>query len=306
MILLLLVPPALVAASFLVHRRKAPASRPLLWATLVLGVAATERALAHEPPAVRMAGMVVVAFLAVKAMVGEEEKRDGMEPLPFGRWLRFATLWIGMRPRLFATRGRRPVAGARDLLVRGATRLAAGILLVFAAALVGTSRASDVLLGGGLLLVFHFGACTLLAAAWRARGIRCDPIVKEPARSRSLTEFWSRRWNVAYSEMCTILLYRPLAGRVGRRTSVALVFLFSGFLHEMAISLPVRAGYGLPTLYFALHGVLVLVEEALARRGRPLRGLLGRIWTLFWIVAPLPILFHRPFVTQVLRPLLGS
>jgi alginate O-acetyltransferase complex protein AlgI len=71
----------------------------------------------------------------------------------------------------------------------------------------------------------------------------------------------------------------------------------------MAISLPVNAGYGLPTAYFALHGSLVLFEEALARRGKPIRGLAGRIWAYFWIFAPLPILFHRQFVTGVLLPL---
>jgi alginate O-acetyltransferase complex protein AlgI len=63
----------------------------------------------------------------------------------------------------------------------------------------------------------------------------------------------------------------------------------------MAISLPVRAGFGMPFLYFALHGALALLEPK-----RP-----GRAWTAFWILAPLPLLFHRPFVTRVLWPLIG-
>lgn len=301
MTFLLLAPPALVLAGLLVHRRRAPAPRALLWAALVLSVAGAERLLSPEPPLLRMAGMIVCAFLVVKVMVGEEEKRDGMAPLPPLRWLQFATLWIGMRPRLFAASRRGPVAGARDLAVRGATRLLAGLLLVAASRLPGP--VSDAVLGAGLLLVFHFGSCTLLAAAWRAKGVRCDAIVREPWRSKSLSDFWSRRWNLAYSEMCTILLYRPLAGRAGRAASVLLVFLFSGLLHELAISVPVRAGYGLPTLYFAAHGLAVLAEEALARRGRPLKGLAGRAWALVWILAPLPVLFHAPFVAGVLRPL---
>lgn len=302
--LLLLAPPALVALGLLVHRRRAALPRAALWAALVLVVVTAERVTAPEPPLIRMLGIVVCAFLVVKVMVGEEEKRDGMSPLPAARWLAFATLWIGMRPRLFAARRRG--APVRDLVVRGAIFLACGVLLVAAARAMGAGLVSDALLGGGLLLVFHFGGCTLLAAAWRARGVRCDPIVREPWMSRSLTDFWSRRWNLAYSEMCTILLYRPLAGRVGRGTSVLLVFLFSGLLHEMAISLPVGAGYGLPTLYFAAHGVLVLAEEALARRGRPLRGLAGRVWAIAWILGPTPILFHRPFVEGVLRGVLPA
>jgi len=300
MILLLLAPPALLGLGFLVHRRRAPAPRALLWAALVAGVAGAERFLAHAHPVLRMAGMAVTAFLVVKVMVGEEEKRDGMEPLPLGRWLAFATLWLGMRPRLFAARRRRTVPGARDLAIRGAIRLAAGVALLVAARLPGPGHLSDVLLGAGLLLVFHFGGCTILAGAWRAIGVRCDPIVREPWKSKSLGDFWSRRWNLAYSEMCTILLFRPLKGRVGRGVAVLLVFLFSGLLHEMAISLPVKAGYGLPTLYFALHGVLVLVESRL-----PLRGVAGRAWAYLWVLAPLPVLFHRPFVDGVLRPLAG-
>jgi alginate O-acetyltransferase complex protein AlgI len=84
-------------------------------------------------------------------------------------------------------------------------------------------------------------------------------------------------------------------------------FLFSGLLHELAISLPVRAGFGLPLLYFAIHGALMLTERGLERAGRPVyrRPGLGRAWTTFWLVAPLPILFHRPFLRGVVWPILG-
>jgi alginate O-acetyltransferase complex protein AlgI len=66
----------------------------------------------------------------------------------------------------------------------------------------------------------------------------------------------------------------------------------------MAISLPVRAGYGLPLLYFAIHGALVLVERALGRG-------LGRVWTLAALALPLPLLFHRPFLEGIVWQLVG-
>jgi hypothetical protein len=31
----------------------------------------------------------------------------------------------------------------------------------------------------------------------------------------------------------------------------------------------------------------------------------GRPWALAWLVLPLPILFHRPFLAGVLWPLIG-
>jgi hypothetical protein len=84
-------------------------------------------------------------------------------------------------------------------------------------------------------------------------------------------------------------------------------FLFSGLLHELAISVPARGGYGLPTLYFALHGGLLRLE----RRIGVLENAPGntewarRVWTLGWLALPLPLLFHRPFLQQVIWPIVG-
>jgi hypothetical protein len=73
----------------------------------------------------------------------------------------------------------------------------------------------------------------------------------------------------------------------------------------MAISVPVGAGYGLPLAYFLGHGLLVLVERTLASSGFVFAGWVGRCWTALWVLAPLPLLFHRPFLAGVLWPLLG-
>ena len=63
-------------------------------------------------------------------------------------------------------------------------------------------------------------------------------------------------------------------------------------MHELAITVPARGGYGLPSIYFCLHAVLARV---------PLRG---RIWTAACVLAPLPLLVPAAFVDGVLRPLL--
>jgi hypothetical protein len=71
---------------------------------------------------------------------------------------------------------------------------------------------------------------------------------------------------------------------------------------------PVDRGYGLPLSYFALHGLLRLTEQRLERAGHPIsrHAWVGRAWTIFWLVLPLPILFHRPFLAGVIWPLLGA
>jgi D-alanyl-lipoteichoic acid acyltransferase DltB (MBOAT superfamily) len=122
-----------------------------------------------------------------------------------------------------------------------------------------------------------------------------------------LSEFWGRRWNLAFSEMTALAVFRPLRGVVGPQPATVAAFLFSGLLHELAISLPARAGYGLPLLYFALHAGAMQMETALSRRGRPVDSIrwVGRVWTLAWLVLPLPVLFHRPFLRGCVWPLIG-
>jgi hypothetical protein len=84
-------------------------------------------------------------------------------------------------------------------------------------------------------------------------------------------------------------------------------FIFSGILHEIALSVPVNAGYGLPTLYFIIQGSLVLIERVLSHNKLSFlqNKIYARVWTLFWVIAPMPLLFHTEFIKQVLWPLAG-
>ena len=56
-----------------------------------------------------------------------------------------------------------------------------------------------------------------------------------------------------------------------------------------------------------LHGFLMTVEARLAKASRPIDRVpwIGRIWTFTWLLAPLAILFHRPFLIGVVWPLIG-
>jgi alginate O-acetyltransferase complex protein AlgI len=200
----------------------------------------------------------------------------------------------------------------------GLIRLAAGIALIALARMIWLDAPSSlsmdkarilatVVLLPGLSLVLHFGVFNLLAGAWRLAGVDVRPLFRTPLEARTLGEFWSRRWNLAFVEMTALAVYRPLAGRLGRGAATIVAFLFSGLLHELAISVPVRAGYGLPMLYFVLHSGLVLIERRLEHDGRPIERLggLSHVRTLGWLVLPLPLLFHPYFLQGVVWPILG-
>jgi alginate O-acetyltransferase complex protein AlgI len=303
---------ATLAAGLGIRRMpRAAAARAAAWALVVVSVALVERLCAAQPAGFRMLALIGTLLYAMKAVVTVDGMEPGRPPLSAARWLAFAALWPGMRPTPFATAGDAPLPGAGALFLRGLVRLAVGLTLVALARLAWASTGSRFLATAlalpGLSFILHFGIFNVVAGAWRRTGVDVHALFREPLLSRSLAEFWGRRWNLAFSEMTAIGVYRPLSRLAGKPTAMAVAFLFSGLLHELAISLPVRAGFGLPLLYFAIHGALMLAERALERAGRPVyrRPAVGRAWTTFWLVAPLPILFHRPFLRGVVWPILG-
>ena len=278
-----------------------------IWLLVVAAGLGVERLVAGQPPVVRMGALIGISLALLKALMVLEEGARGMARLGSRPWLGFAAGWPGMDPRPFSVPRGETVPGARALLLRGVVQGTLGLLVLV---LARHASATAPGLGSslslvGLSLVLHFGVCHLLAGGWQLAGVPCRPLFRAPLRAESLGEFWSRRWNLAFSEMTAIAVYRPLVAPLGRGVALVAAFLFSGLLHELAISVPVRAGYGLPTAYFALHGGLVLAERALAAAGRPVGGVAGRVWTLVWLVAPLPILFHGPFREGIVHPLVG-
>jgi len=280
------------------------------WALVSVAVAAAAGLCAHQPPGIRMLGVIAVLLTAMKAVVVVEARAVNGLRLTLWQWLAFAT-WPGMQPAAFATSGKGPLPGARELLRCGVIRLVSGVALIGVSRLVWLGTASrtcaTIALLPGLSLVVHFGLFNIGAGLWRRCGVECDALFRAPLAARSLGEFWARRWNLAFSEMTAMAVYRPLLRRVGRAPATVAAFLFSGVLHELAISLPVRRGYGLPLAYFVVQGGLVLIERALQARGRAIAATrwAARVWVLGWLALPLPLLFHPPFLAGVIWPLIG-
>jgi len=114
----------------------------------------------------------------------------------------------------------------------------------------------------GLIFLLHFGSFHLIALFWQAMGIDAQPIMSKPILSRSLSEFWGRRWNLGFRQLAHEFIFLPLHRRFGVATTGFLVFILSGLIHDLVISVPARAGYGLPTAYFAIQGFGVAIERS--------------------------------------------
>lgn len=212
----------------------------------------------------------------------------------------FLFVWPGVFPGHF--RERRPAQTMDPARFLAAwTRMALGAASIVLLA-VYAPRIPDRALGiagvGALLLTIHLGAGDLLPWLLRWAGFAVPLLFDRPWAAASLTEFWSRRWNLAFVEMNRRFLLRPLHGYFGKRGSRFALFALSGVLHELGLSFPAGAGWGRPLGYFLLQGALVEVEE----RFRIVNPIVKRAWTWFWLIAPAPWLFHEPFRRTLIVP----
>ncbi|MDB5319470.1 MAG: rane protein [Phycisphaerales bacterium] len=222
------------------------------------------------------------------------------------RSLGYLLAWPGMDAKAFLGKGvaRRPLGRIAAVLMRV---LIGGVLLFGVARFV---PAGHPLLAGwiglvGLVLLLHFGLFDLLALSWQAAGVRAEAIMRAPLLARSLGDFWGTRWNRGFRDLVHGGIFTPLLKPLGPARATLAVFLVSGLVHDLIISLPARAGFGLPTLYFLLQGAGVLTEKSRWGR-RVLRGRAGRAFAIAVAALPAPILFHPPFVTRVIVPFMRA
>ena len=215
--------------------------------------------------------------------------------------------WPGFDAAGFFTRdaASRP---ARADWTGGAAKLLCGLalwLIVAPAVLPYSPMLAGWLAMIGIVLAMHFGGLHLLALFWRARGRDVRPIMNSPVLTESLSEFWGRRWNVAFRDFAHHAVFKPAARRWSAATGTWISFVFSGLVHELAISVPAGGGYGLPLAYFVLQGFGVFLERTLSRRGFNVRGgLRGWSFSALFLISAAVFLFHPPFVRNVIVPLI--
>jgi alginate O-acetyltransferase complex protein AlgI len=158
----------------------------------------------------------------------------------------------------------------------------------------------------GLALVLHFGLFHLMSLTWQAAGVDAKPLMQKPLNSRSLADLWGRRWNTGFNAIARELLFEPLVPRIGAVAATGVVFFASGVIHDLVISLPARGGYGLPTLYFMIQFVGLLVERTSALRRVRRSRILAWLYVAAVALLPAVLLFHPPFVKRVIIPFLHA
>ena len=246
-------------------------------------------AFVEAPPIVRF-------LLAIGAIIGLLRAldfwRDG-PPGAFAARLRHLALLFDTRLAAPRRPGLDPAAGAR-LAVAGITFLAAFAVVRSAAALPDAGRLPVRWLAGAVMGFAGFEALVALMLGLAALfGLRPPVLHDRPYVSRSLTEFWGRRWNRVVSGILRDRCYQPVA-RWSPGLGMIAAFAASALIHAYAaaVSLGSVAAAAWFTFFMA-QPALIAAERGLgARRWPPLAG---RAWTAaaLAVVAPL---FLEPFV----------
>jgi len=226
-----------------------------------------------------------------------------------GRSIAYLAAWPGMDAEAFLDPSRRPARPGVRQWLWAVAKTSFGVVLLWG---VARRIPIDSLLRGwiglvGLIYLLHFGSFHLIALFWQANGVDAKPIMSNPAASATLSEFWGKRWNLGFRQLAHEFIFQPLVRRTNPAFAGLMVFVASGLIHDLVISLPAGGGYGLPTAYFLLQGLGVLFERsASAGRLGLQRKLPARVFALLVTAAPAFWLFHPPFVERVLIPFMHA
>lgn len=141
-----------------------------------------------------------------------------------------------------------------------------------------------------MLRLFRFVYCGV--------GLRPPVLHDHPILSRSLAEFWGRRWNRVVGGWLHATFYRPLALRAHRVLGVFAAFAGSAGLHFYFTWAAVGSFWALcMAAFFLLQAPLVLLERRWGQRSwrEPWR----RLWTVAVLVLTSP-LFIEPLL-EIMR-----
>ena len=211
-----------------------------------------------------------------------------------------------------------PPPSRRERL-RAVAQLSAAVLNAGIVALAGTMAAARLQAGSSDLeissAVLMGGVCVLsgltafgdaLCGVWMlAAGLRLPVLMRNPAMSLSLREFWGQRWNSVVQRALKdgVFLRVSRCGKGGstkawKRTAAAVTFMCSGLIHAYPVFVAHDCVIGRPVVwvlsYFLVQGLATFLQRACVCSGRRESSLgtrlMRRFITLCVVILPSPIL----------------
>ncbi|KAJ1020067.1 hypothetical protein NDA16_004347 [Ustilago loliicola] len=149
-----------------------------------------------------------------------------------------------------------------------------------------------------VLGAIHIGVFNDLPSRWD------PPAVRVPWRSTSVHQLWSKRWH-QYLRVTFMTLgfwpvrdtLKPIVGRkMANIAGIWGTFLASSFVHELGrVNLAPTPGFCIThvSLFFAIQPVAIFAEQGWEKvTGRKVRGVLGWLWTMTWMLSTSPQLLE--------------
>ena len=133
-------------------------------------------------------------------------------------------------------------------------------------------------------------------------GISAPSLMRSPILSTSIGEFWTKRWNVASSELVfRLFFFRPIA-RYDTTLALFVAFFASAVGHALLalmamgrLNLAIACG-----VFFLVQPLLILAERRMKVRRWPTSA--ARAWTLTALAITSP-LFVEPFIQLIVPSL---
>lgn len=260
----------------------------------------------HLPKWAYMWTLAYAIYCGCKWLTWRAHINTGCPPISVSRQLAYLLVWPGLNASSFLNSefaGERP---SQTEWFSAIFKTIAGILallFIFPETSHFSTYARGWVAAICIVVALHFGLFHILSCLWRASGVTAPTLMNAPLISTSLTEFWGKRWNIAFRDITHKFLFRPLLRRTGPNGALILGFIMSGLVHDLVISVPAGGGYGQPTVYFIIQIIGISLQKS--RYGAKLgldRGILGWLTTVITLLAPAMLLFHEPFMAEVLVP----
>lgn len=125
---------------------------------------------------------------------------------------------------------------------------------------------------------------------------RTFSIHRTPLKARSLSHFWGRDWNLWVQDWLRDVTDGLSLRKHNRR--IIMVFLISGFFHELMVNLPYwlmyrKSYFGTMLGYFLIQAVALWIDKRIVKSwGSPFRRIY--LWTV--VILPSPLFINVPLL----------